>query len=104
MSSSDQVPSFYSYSPTEMEGLNNLGNTGEEVTPNNGPQGSQFMYLQARTEGGLPLVPTLFTREVIAGMVEMQGKAVAQQDEPPLGVHLLSDIEAVVEFSERIDL
>ena len=57
-----------------------------------------------RTEGGLPLVPTLFTREVIAGMVEMQGKAVAQQDEPPLRVYLLSDVEAVVEFSERIDL
>ena len=62
MSSSDQVPSFYSYSPTEMEGLNSLGNPGEEVTPDNGPQGSQFMYLQIRTEGGLPLAPTLFTR------------------------------------------
>ena len=104
MSSSDQVPSFYSYGPTEMEGLNSLGNPGEEVTPDNGLQGSQFMYLQIRTEGGLPLAPTLFTREVIAGMVEMQGKAVAQQDEPPLGVHLLSDVEAVVEFSERTDL
>ena len=89
MSSSDQVPSFYSYNPTEMEGLNNLGNTGEEVTPDNGLQGSQFMYLQVRTEGGLPLAPTLFTSEVIAGMVEMQGKAVAQQDEPPLGCPLV---------------
>ena len=28
----------------------------------------------------------------------------AQQYEPPLGVQLLSDMEAVVEFSERIDL
>ena len=54
-----------------MEGLNNIG---EEVTPDNGHQGSQFMYLQARTDGGLPLVPTLFTREVIAGMWKCKEK------------------------------
>ena len=87
-----------------MEGLNSLGNTGEEVTHDNGPQTNQFMYLQVKTEGGLPLSPTLFTREVIAGMVEMQGKSVAHQDEPPLGVQPLSDTEVVVEFSGRVDL
>ena len=104
MSHSDQVPSFYSYKTTEMEGLNSLGNGGEEVVTDNGPPPNQFMYLQVRTDGGLPLAPTLFTKEVIAGMVEMQGKSVVHQDEPPLGVHLLSDIEAVVEYSGRVNL
>ena len=37
--SSDHIPTFYSYSPTEMEGLKNLGSTGEEV-PEHKPLGA----------------------------------------------------------------
>ena len=62
------------------------------------------MYIQVRNEKGEPLAPTLFTRDVVEGMVAMQGHDVGQQEEPPLGVMLLSEAEAVVEFSRRVNL
>ena len=105
--SSGHVPTFYSYIPTDMEGLNSLGNSGEEV-PEHKPLGAfppnQFLYIQVRTEGGLPLTPTLFSTKVVDGVIAMQAMGKGPQAEPPLGVLLLSDVEAVVEFSPRVNL
>ena len=105
--SSGHVPTFYSYSPTEMEGLNSPGNTGEEV-PEHKPLGAfppnQFLYIQIRTESGHPLTPTLFSSEVVDGVIAMQAMGKGPQAEPPLRVLLLSDVEAVVEFSPRVNL
>ena len=98
MSSSDPTLSFHSYSLTEMEGLNNIGDV---TVPGNRPQGNplanKFLYLRVRTELGQPLAPTLFAKDVIDGMMSMQHQAMGQQIEPPLGIMLLSDTEAVVE-------
>ena len=105
--SSGCVPTFYFYSPTDIEGLNSLGNPGEEV-PEHKPLGTfppnQFLYIQVRTEGGLPLTPILFSTEVVDGVIAMQAMGKGPQAEPPLRVLLLSDVEAVVEFSPRIKL
>ena len=65
MSNSDPTPSFHSYSLTEMEGLNNIGDV---TVPDNRPQGhslvNQFLYLRIRTEIDQPLAGTLFTKDV----------------------------------------
>ena len=94
-------------SPTEMDGLNRLGNTGEEV-PEHKPLDAfppnQFLYIQVRTESGHPLTPTLFSTEVVDGVIAMQAMGKGPQAEPPLEVLLLSDVEAVVEFSPRVSL
>ena len=105
--SSGCVPTSYSYSLTEMDGLNSLGHTGDEAPehkPLGGFQHNQFLYMQVKTENGQPLTATLFTSEVVEGMVTMQTMGRGQQVEPPLGVLLLSDVEAVVEFSSRVNL
>ena len=105
MSSSDPTPSFYSYSLTEMEGLNEIGDV---VVPDNtipgNPLGNQFLYLSVKTDCGQPLAPTLFAKDVIEGMISMQAHTVGQQLEVPLGVMLLSDTEAVVELSRRVNM
>ena len=105
--SSGCVPTFYSYSPTEMEGLNGLGNIGEKV-PEHKPLGvfppNQFLYIQVKTESGHSLTPTLFSTEVVDGVIAMQVMGKGPQAEPPLGVLLLSDVEPVVEFSLRVNL
>ena len=105
MSSSDPTPSFYSYSLTEMEGLNEIGDV---VVPDNtipgNPLGNQFLYLSVKTDCGQPLAPTLFAKDVIQGMISMQAHTVGQQLEVPLGVMLLSDTEAVVELSRRVNM
>ena len=62
------------------------------------------MYLQIKTDQGQPLSPILFTKDVIEGMVAMQGQMVGQEQEPPSEVMLLSDAEAVVEFSSRANI
>ena len=105
MSSSDPTPSFYSYSLTEMEGLNEIGDV---VVPDNtipgNPLGNQFLYLSVKTDCGQPLAPTLFAKDVIEGMISMQTHTVGQQLEVPLVVMLLSDTEAVVELSRRVNM
>ena len=106
-SSSGHVLTFYSYSPTEMDGLNSIGHTGDEVPehkPLGGFQPNQFLCMQVKTESGQPLTPTLFSNEVVEGIVTMQSMGRGQQAEPPLGFLLLSDVEAVVEFSSRVNL
>ena len=62
------------------------------------------MYLQIKTDQGQPLTPTLFTKDVIEGMVAMQGQMVGQDPEVPSEVMILSDAEAVVEFSRRANI
>ena len=90
-----------------MEGLNSLGKPGEEV-PEHKLLGAfppnQFLYIQVRTENGLPLTLTLFSTEVVDGVIAMQAMGKGPQAEPPLGGLLLSDVEAVVEFSPRVNL
>ena len=105
MSSSDPAPSFYSYSLTEMEGLNEIGDVvvPDNTTPGN-PLGNQFLYLSVKTDLGQPLAPTLFTKDVIEGMMSMQARTVGQQPEVPLGAMLLSDTEAVVELSRGVNM
>ena len=98
MSSSDRTPTFYSYSLTGMDGFNSV--TKLERGPQGGPPQDQYVYLQIKTDQGQPLPPTLFTKDVIEGMVAMQGQMVCQEQEPPSEVMLLSDAEAVVEFSK----
>ena len=97
MSSSDSTPSFYSYSLTEMEGLNAIGDV---VVPDNAipgnPIGNEFLYLSVKTDLGQPLAPTRFAKDVIEGKMSMQAYTVGQQLEVPLGVMLVSDTEAVV--------
>ena len=60
--------------------------------------------LQIQTDHGQPLTPTLFTKDVIEGMVSMQGHVVGQEQEPPLEVMTLSETEAVIEFSSRTNI
>ena len=102
MSSSDRTPTFYSYSLTGMDGFNSV--TKLEGGPQGGPPQDQYVYLQIKTDQGQPLSPTLFTKDVIEGMVAMQGQMVGQEQEPPSEVMLLSDAEAVVEFSKRANI
>ena len=73
MSSSDPTPSFYSYSLTEMEGLNEICDVivPDNTIPGN-PLGNQFLYLSVKTDCGQPLSPTLFAKDVIEGMISMQ--------------------------------
>ena len=106
-SGSGRVPTFYSYSPTEVNSLNSLGNTGDEALehkPLGGFQPNQFLYMQVRTESGQPLTSTLFLTEVVEGIIAMQAMGKGAQAEPPIGALLLSDVEAVVEFSHRVNL
>ena len=102
MSSSDRTPTFYSYSLTGMDGFNSV--TKLEGGPQGNPPQDQYMYLQVKADQGQPLSPTLFTKDVIEGMVAMQGQMVGQEQEPPSKVMLLSDAEAVVEFSKRANI
>ena len=44
--------------------------------PKGNPQQNQYLYLQIQTAHGQPLPPTLFTKDVIEGMVSMQGHVV----------------------------
>ena len=52
MSSSDPTPSFYSYSLTEMEGLNEIGDVAlsDNTTPGN-PLGNQFLFGLSQSKG-----------------------------------------------------
>ena len=91
-----------------MEQLNSIakteGNVGYNQVPQGHPQHNQYLYLQIQTDHGQPLTPTLFTKDVIEGMVSMQGHVVGQEQEPPLEVMLLSETEAVIEFSSRTNI
>ena len=60
--------------------------------------------VQIQTAHGQPLPPTLFTKDVIEGMVSMQGHVVGQEQEPPLEVMMLSETEAVIEFSSKTNI
>ena len=102
MSSSDRTPSFHSYSLTGMDGLNGVSKI-EGGNQGNPPQ-NQYLYLQVTTAQGHPLPPTLFTKDVIEGMVAMQGHVVAQEQAPPSEVMMLNDREVVVEFSSRASI
>ena len=55
MSSSDRTPSFHSYSPTGMDGLNGVSKI-EGGNQGNPPQ-KQYLYLQVTTAQGHPLPP-----------------------------------------------
>ena len=91
-----------------MEPLNSIGkiegNEGYNQVPQGNPQYNQYLYLQIQTAHGQPLPPTLFTKDVIEGMVSMQGHVVGQEQEPPLEVMMLSDTEAVIEFSSKTNI
>ena len=91
-----------------MEPLNSIdkieSNVGYNQVPQGNPQQNQYLYLQIQTDHGQPLPPTLFTKDVIEGMVSMQGHVVGQEQEPPLEVMMLSDTEAVIEFSSRSNI
>ena len=102
MSDSDRTPTFYSYSLTGMEGLNSVNKI--EGGPMGNPPQNQYVYLQVKTDQGHPLPPTLFTKDVIEGMVAMQGQMVGQGQETPSEIMLLSDTEAVIEFSRRANI
>ena len=88
-----------------MEGLNEIGDVvvSDNTIPGN-PLGNQFLYLSVKADCGQPLAPTLFAKDVIEGMISMQAHTVGQQLEVPLGVMLLSDTEAVVELSRRVNM
>ena len=85
-----------------MDGLNGVSKI-EGGNQGNPPQ-NQYLYLQVTTNQGHPLPPTLFTKDVIEGMVAMQGHVVAQEQEPPSEVMMLNDREVVVEFSSRASI
>ena len=104
MSHSDQTPSFYSYSPTEMEGLNTLGKVDPEgihtPAPQGDPQPFPVLYLRVRTEDDHPLPPALFSKDVISGMMLSQGQTMGPHPE----VMLISDFEALVEFERGANM
>ena len=102
MSSSDHTPTFYSYSLTGMDGLNGVDKI--EGGPEGNPHQNQYVYLQIKNDQGQPLTPTLFTKDVIEGMVTMQDQMVGQDPEVPSEVMMLSDVEAIVEFSWRANV
>ena len=91
-----------------MEPLNSIGkiegNVGYNQVPQGNPPQNQYLYLQIQIDHGQPLPPTLFTKDVIEGMVSMQGHVVGQEQEPPLEVMMLSDTEAVIEFSSKTNI
>ena len=91
-----------------MEYLNSIGKTegnkDYNQVPQGNPQQNQYLYLQIQTAHGQPLPPTLFTKDVIEEMVSMQGHVVGQEQEPPLEVMMLSDTEAVIEFSSKTNI
>ena len=91
-----------------MEYLKSIGETegdeGYNQVPQGNPQQNQYLYLQIQTTHGQPLTPTLFTKDVIEGMVSMQGHVVGQEQEPPLEVMMLSETEAVIEFSSKTNI
>ena len=91
-----------------MERLNSIGetegNVGYNQVPQGNPQQNQYLYLQIQTDYGQPLTPTLFAKDVIGGMVSMQGHVVGQEQESPLEVMMLSETEAVIEFSSRTNI
>ena len=97
MSSSDHTPTFYSYSLIGMDGLNGVtkleGEVDHHQRPQGDPQQNQYLYLQIKTDQGQPLTPTLFTKDVIEGMVAMQGQMAGQEQEAPLEVMMLSDMQ-----------
>ena len=99
MSRSDGTPSFHSYRLTGMDGLN-----GVSKLEGGTPPPDQYLYLQITTEQGHPLSPTLFTKDVIDGMVSMQGQVIGLGKETPSEVMLLSGKEAIVEFDRRADM
>ena len=104
MSHSDKTPSFYSYSPTEMEGLNTLGKVDPEGIHTPAPQGDPHsfpvLYLKVRTEDDHPLPPALFSKDVISGMMLSQGQTMG----PHPDVMLISESEAVVEFERGANM
>ena len=104
MSHSDKSPSFFSYSPKEMEGLNTLGKVDPEgihvPVPQGDPHSFPFLYLRVRTENDHPQPPTLFSKDVISGMMFTQGQVMGPQPE----VMLISDYEAVVEFERGVNM
>ena len=102
MSSSDRTPTFYSYSLTGMDGFNSV--TKLEGGPKEVLHKTNMCTYKLKTDQGQPLSPTLFTKDVLEGMVAMQGQMVGQEQEPPSEVMLLSDAEAVVEFSKRANI
>ena len=53
-----------------------------------------------RTESDQPLSPTLFTKEVVSGMMTMQGQLMTTQPE----ALLISDCEAVIEFERDTNM
>ena len=88
---------FHSIGKTE-------GDVGYNQVPQGNPQQNQYLYLQIQNDHGQLLTPTLFTKDVIEGMVSMQGHVVGQEQEPPLEVIMLSETEAVIEFSSRTNI
>ena len=87
-----------------MEGPDHPGNVN---TPNQVPssftQPLQYLYFQVQGEFGLPLVPALFAKDVIAGIFITQGMAV-EGSEPPTNIFTMSKTEVVIELSARTNL
>ena len=87
-----------------MEGLNTLGKVDPDRIHNLWLQGhfplQSLLYLQVRTECDQPLSPTLFTKEVVSGMMTMQGQLLTTQPE----ALLISDCEAVIEFERDTNM
>ena len=87
-----------------MEGLNTVGKI--ELEGIHGPESQGYLplqfhlYLRVRTESDHPLPPTLFTREVIGGMMTMQGQLEGLQPE----AMLMNDSEAVIEFERGTNM
>ena len=104
MSYSDKTPSFYSYSPTEMEGLNTLGKVDPEgihtLAPQGDPHAFPVLYLKVRTKDDHPLPPALFSKDVISGLMLSQGQTMG----PHPDVMLISESEAVVEFERGANM
>ena len=88
-----------------MEGLNRVRDLRSPDDRSQGnPQVNQFLYLSVKTETGQSLSSALFAKDVIEGMLSLQKYAMDQQQTSSLGVMLLSDTEAVVELSERVNM
>ena len=104
MSNLHPTPSFHSYNSADREGPED---PGDVVTPEQKPSGvaptNWFLYLQVLTETGSALPPTLFTIEVINGIVRIQGIALSCL-ELPLQVWKLNESEVILALSAAANL
>ena len=84
-----------------MEGLNTLGKVDPEgihiPSPQGDPHSFPVLHLRVRTEDDHPLPPTLFSKDVISGMMFTQVQTMGTQP----GVMMINDLKQWLSMKEE---